>query len=72
MVVVVVLKTGLYKIDLTDGDYTIRKLTPIEAERLQTLDDNYTSAVSNSQRYKGIGNGWTIDVIVHILKNINK
>lgn len=63
-------KTGLYKIDLTDGDYTIRKLTPIEAERLQTLDDNYTSAVSNSQRYKCIGNGWSIDIIVHILKNI--
>lgn len=63
-------KTGLYKIDLPDGDYIIRKLTPIEAERLQTLPDNYTEGVSNAQRYKCIGNGWTVDVIVHILKFI--
>lgn len=61
-------KTGLYKIDLPDGDYIIRKLTPIEAERLQTLPNNYTAGVSNSQRYKGIGNGWTVDVITHILR----
>lgn len=60
-------KTGLYKIDLPDGDYIIRKLTPIEAERLQTLPDNYTAGVSNTQRYKCIGNGWTVDVIAHIL-----
>lgn len=60
-------KTGLYKIDLPDGDYIIRKLTPVEAERLQTLPDNYTEGVSNSQRYKCIGNGWTVDVIAHIL-----
>jgi DNA (cytosine-5)-methyltransferase 3A len=60
-------KTGLYKIDLPDGEYTIRKLTPIEAERLQTLPDNYTEGISNSQRYKCIGNGWTVDVIAHIL-----
>lgn len=59
-------KTGLYKIDLPDGDYTIRKLTPIECERLQTLPDNYTAGISNSQRYKCIGNGWTVDVIAHI------
>lgn len=45
----------------------IRKLTPIECERLQTLEDNYTEGISNSQRYKCIGNGWTVDVIVHIL-----
>ena len=63
-------KTGLYKIDLPDGDYIIRKLTPIEAERLQTLPDNYTAGVSNTQRYKGIGNGWTVDVIAHILKEL--
>ena len=61
-------KTGLYKIDLPDGDYIIRKLTPIEAERLQTLPDNYTQGVSDTQRYKCIGNGWTVDVISHILK----
>lgn len=60
-------KTGLYKIDLPDGDYIIRKLTPIEAERLQTLPDDYTAGISNTQRYKCIGNGWTVDVIAHIL-----
>lgn len=56
-----------YKIDLPDGDYIIRKLTPVEAERLQTLPDNYTEGISNTQRYKCIGNGWTVDVIAHIL-----
>lgn len=45
-----------------------RKLTPIECERLQTLPDNWTDCISNTQRYKSIGNGWTIDVIAHILK----
>ncbi len=65
-------KTGLYKIDLPDGDYIIRKLTPIEAERLQTLPDNYTAGVSNTQRYKCIGNGWTVDVIAHIFKYLLK
>jgi len=63
-------KTGLYKIDLPDGDYIIRKLTPVECERLQTLPDNYTKGVSNTQRYKMLGNGWTVDVIAHILRNI--
>ena len=47
-----------------------RKLTPLECERLQTLPDNWTSILSNTQRYKSIGNGWTIDVIAHILKHI--
>lgn len=65
-------KTGLYKIDLPDGDYIIRKLTPIEAERLQTLPDNYTAGISNTQRYKCIGNGWTVDVIAHILGFLRK
>ena len=64
-------KTGLYKIDLPDGDYIIRKLTPIEAERLQTLPDNYTAGISNTQRYKCIGNGWTVDVIAHILGRLH-
>ena len=63
-------KTGLYKIDLPDGNYTIRKLTPVEAERLQTLPDNYTEGISKAQRYKCIGNGWTVDVIAHILSFI--
>ena len=55
-----------------DGD--IRKLTPIECERLQTLPDNYTDGVSDTQRYKGLGNGWTVDVVAHILryKNLKK
>ena len=55
-----------YKIDLPDGDYIIRKLTPVECERLQTLPNNYTACISNTQRYKSIGNGWTVDVIAHI------
>lgn len=48
----------------------IRKLTPIECERLQTLPDNYTAGVSNSQRYKMLGNGFTCSVIEHILRGI--
>ena len=47
-----------------------RKLTPLECERLQTVPDNWTSILSNTQRYKSLGNGWTIDVIAHILKCI--
>jgi len=50
--------------------YNWRKLTPIECERLQTVPDNYTEGVSNSQRYKMLGNGWTVKVIEHILKNM--
>jgi DNA-cytosine methyltransferase len=45
----------------------IRRLTPTECERLQTVKDGYTSIVSDTQRYKMLGNGWTIDVICHIL-----
>jgi site-specific DNA-cytosine methylase len=52
------------------GDKQWRKLTPLECERLQTVPDNYTSSVSNTQRYKMLGNGWTVDVIAHIFKNI--
>lgn len=44
-----------------------RYITPLECERLQTVPDNYTSCVSNTQRYKMLGNGWTVDVIAHIL-----
>lgn len=50
---------------------TYRKLTVLECERLQTLPDRYTEGVSNSQRYKMIGNGWTVDVIVHILSYLH-
>ena len=49
-----------------------RKLTPLEYERLQGLPDNYTAAVSNTARYTAIGNGWTVDVIAHILSFIPK
>lgn len=44
----------------------IRKLTPVECERLQTVPDGYTSIVSDNQRYRMLGNGWTVDVIAHI------
>ena len=47
-----------------------RKLTPIECERLQTVPDNYTNHVSNTQRYRMLGNGWTVDVITNILKGL--
>ena len=50
----------------------IRRLTPIECERLQTLPDDYTAGVSNSQRYKMLGNGWTVDVIAHIFREMFK
>lgn len=50
----------------------IRLATPLEWERLQTLPDNYTDGVSNSQRYKMLGNGWTVDVIVHIFKAMKR
>lgn len=47
-----------------------RRLTPVECERLQSVPDNYTEGVSNTQRFKMLGNGWTIDVIAHILNEI--
>ena len=51
---------------ISEDNITWRKLTPIECERLQTLPDNYTAGISNTQRYKCLGNGWTVDVIAHI------
>ena len=56
-------KTGLYL-----DNSQIRKLTPVECERLQSLPDNYTEGVSNTQRYKALGNGFNVEVISHILK----
>jgi len=50
----------------------VRKLTPIEYERLQTLPDDYTYGFSNNIRYSCIGDGWTVDVISHMLKNIKE
>ena len=55
---------------LTKDKVYWRKLTPLECERLQTVPDNYTAHVSNSRRYQCLGNGWTVDVICHILKNM--
>jgi len=65
------------KVGKNDKKLSWRKLTPLECERLQTVPDGYTlvieddkQKVSNSQRYKMLGNGWTIDVITHIMKNM--
>lgn len=62
--------TSVQKDNLVNRSNTIRRLTPIECERLQTVKDNYTNHVSDSQRYKMLGNGWTVDVISHILNYI--
>lgn len=53
-----------------NGKY--RHLTPIEYERMQTLPDNYTSCIPKMERYKCLGNGWTVDVIAHIFKNLKE
>ena len=55
---------------LLQPNLIIRRLTPVECERLQTVPDNYTNFVSNSQRYKMLGNGWTVDVIAYIFKHM--
>ena len=52
------------------GRNTTRWLTPVECERLQTVPDNYTNYVSNTQRYKMLGNGWTVDTVAHIFKTL--
>ena len=52
-------------------DNFIRKLTPIECERLQTVPDNYTKIASDNQRYRMLGNGWTVDVIAHIFGGLS-
>lgn len=68
----ITIKDKQYPIKLADGYYLIRKLTPLECERLQTLPDGYTSGVSDTQRYRAIGNGWTAEVIIHILNHALK
>lgn len=68
----ITIKGKQYPIKLTDGYYIIRKLTVAECCRLQTLPDDYCKAVSNSQAYKGLGNGWTAEVIIHILNGAMK
>lgn len=62
--------TGVTGKHIDDCENTVdyRMPTPIECERLQTVPDNYTNHVSNTQRYKMLGNGWTVDVITHLLK----
>jgi DNA (cytosine-5)-methyltransferase 3A len=56
---------------IIDRDFLYRKLTPLECERLQTFPDLYTEGVSNTQRYKALGNSFTVEVITHIFKIIN-
>ena len=68
----ITVKDKHYPIDLADGFYIIRKLTVTECCRLQTLPDDYCRAVSNAQAYKGLGNGWTAEVIIHILNGALK
>lgn len=68
----ITIKDKQYPIKLQDGYYIIRKLTPTECERLQTLPDGYTSGVSDTQRYRALGNGWTAEVIIHILNHALK
>lgn len=69
----ITIRNKQYAVNLPDGVYRIRKLTVTECERLQTLPDGYTDqGVSKTQRYKSIGNGWTAEVIIHILNNALK
>lgn len=63
----ITIKGRQYPIKLRDGFYIIRKLTVLECKRLQTVPDSYIFPVSDSQAYKMMGNGWTVDVIAHIL-----
>lgn len=67
----ITIKDKQYPIKLVDGYYIIRKLTVTECCRLQTMPDDYMRAVSATQGYKGLGNGWTAEVIIHILKHMN-
>jgi len=55
------------KANLADGLYIIRRLTVLECKRLQTVPDSYIFPVSDTQAYRQLGNGWTVDVIAHIL-----
>ena len=68
----ITIKGKQYPIKLQDGYYIIRKLTVSECKRLQTVPEWYEFPVSDSQAYKMLGNGWTVDVIVHILKGLKE
>ena len=63
----ITIKGKKYPIKLADGFYIIRKLTVTECKRLQTVPEDYIFPVSDTQAYKMLGNGWTVDVIAHIL-----
>lgn len=63
----ITIKGKEYPVKLRDGLYIIRKLTVTECKRLQTVPDTYAFPVSDTQAYKMLGNGWTVDVIAHIM-----
>ena len=65
----ITIKGKTYPIKLADGFYIIRKLTVTECKRLQTVPDTYVFPVSDTQAYKMLGNGWTVDVIAHIMSH---
>lgn len=67
----ITIKGKQYHIKLADGFYIIRKLTVTECKRLQTVPDTYTFPVSDTQAYKMLGNGWTVDVIAHIMSHFD-
>lgn len=67
----IAIKGKRYPIKLRDGFYIIRKLTVTECKRLQTVPEEYVFLVSNSQAYKMLGNGWTVDVIAHIMSHFD-
>lgn len=67
----IAIKGKEYPIKLADGFYIIRKLTATECKRLQTVPDTYAFPVSNTQAYKMLGNGWTVDVIAHIMSHFD-
>lgn len=68
----ITIKGKRYSIKLADGYYIIRKLTVSECKRLQTVPEWYEFPVSNTQAYKMLGNGWTVEVIVHLLRAVMK
>lgn len=68
----ITIKSKEYPIKLKDGYYIIRKLTVSECKRLQTVPEWYEFPVSDTQAYKMLGNGWTVDVIKHLLLAILK
>ena len=68
----IAIKGKEYPIKLADGFYIIRKLTVTECKRLQTVPEEYVFPVSATQAYKMLGNGWTVDVIAHIMSHFTR